>query len=170
LTDGRHQYARSLFERLAQRTPAAVAMLTIQYRMHPRIASFPSRRFYGERLLTETGGRAEPPLPALGPLHWLDVADGVMHAPQHASVENWQEAEVVVALVRALRTVTANGAAPPLSIGVVAPYRAQVELLRQRLFLADAGLTQTGLLEVQTVVHRRTHQPRLRLKLTCYAR
>lgn len=40
---------RSLFERL-QRAGCPVKMLSVQYRMHPKIREFPSNYFYGGRL------------------------------------------------------------------------------------------------------------------------
>ncbi len=48
------KYGRSLFERLMQ-TGHPVYMFNTQYRMHPAIAHFPSRRFYDGRLENGVG-------------------------------------------------------------------------------------------------------------------
>ena len=47
----RTRYSRSLFERLAD-NGFKVHMLTVQYRMHPEIRSFPSKMFYND-LITD---------------------------------------------------------------------------------------------------------------------
>ena len=71
---------RSLFERLqAQGCP--VALLSVQYRMHPEIRSFPSRHFYNNRLEDAASVLALPPEsyhhdPNLGPYRIFDVVGG----------------------------------------------------------------------------------------------
>ena len=45
----RTRYSRSLFERLAD-NGFKLHMLTVQYRMHPSIRSFPSRMFYSDMI------------------------------------------------------------------------------------------------------------------------
>ena len=44
-------YEQSLFQRIMMSVPKQVHLLSIQYRMHPQISSFPSKLFYESQLL-----------------------------------------------------------------------------------------------------------------------
>jgi DNA replication ATP-dependent helicase Dna2 len=140
---------RSLFEFLWERHGAVAGVpLTSQYRMHPVICAFPSKAFYGGALVA--AGEAQtatldldlPPgnpsaavLDPARPLVFVDVrlADGAFEPLGKASAA---QAEVVGRLVLALRRAGASVE----EIGVIAPYRAQVAAIRQRL--ARAGETE----------------------------
>lgn len=128
---------RSLFERLVDHLPHI--MLTDQYRMHRDIMAYASRSFYGDRLraadaVAERGlalgddalaGLDETMAAILSPDHpvvFVDVAAD--EAPRH----NVEEAEAVVQTIAAL--LEAAGDAAP-SVGVVSPFRAQVQLIRR---------------------------------------
>ena len=67
----REGLAYTLFERLVDRTPAAVRMLNVQYRMHADLMEFPS--------LTRYGGRLEADASVAG--HRLEALDGVSPDP-----------------------------------------------------------------------------------------
>jgi DNA replication ATP-dependent helicase Dna2 len=132
---------RSLFVTLGERWGAAATVaLRAQYRMHPVICSFPSIEFYQGRL--EAAGaartalldlaldRREPLQPILDPdrpVVFVDVRDGAGSSKVSAA-----QARVARQLVLALR---AHGIAAD-EIGVIAPYRAQVAAIRQRLSAA----------------------------------
>lgn len=119
----------SLFDRLIS-MGMEVHMLSIQYRMHPLIAEFPSWRFYGHKL--ETGVRPEdrPPLPLQG----LDLGTmAIVHvgAAEHSqglSKSNDAEADCVEYLVRAIKAKCALS-----EVGVITPYSAQVMRIKQVL-------------------------------------
>lgn len=130
---------RSLFaELLAHWGDEASVGLRRQYRMHPAICEFPSVAFYGSSLVTEGAANEalldiEPdsndPLEVIlareRPVVFVDVpsqweASGKTSAAQ---------AEVVRRLVLALRRRDIAAA----EIGAIAPYRAQVAAIRQRL-------------------------------------
>ncbi|GLI69287.1 hypothetical protein VaNZ11_013870, partial [Volvox africanus] len=94
---------RSLFERLAQ-AGMAVKMLSVQYRMHPEIRSFPSSYFYGNRLQDgESVLRAaqQPPgyyaADLLKPYVVYDVCNGREYL-QGRSRSNEAEAEIALGL------------------------------------------------------------------------
>jgi DNA replication ATP-dependent helicase/nuclease Dna2 len=132
---------QSLFASLLERWgEGASVALRQQYRMHPAICAFPSVTFYGGRLeaagpaLTATldvSARAAHPLwPILcpeRPLVFVHVP-AAPHAPAHGKASAAQ-ADVVRTLVRALFELGVQAEA----IGVIAPYRAQVAAIRQRL-------------------------------------
>jgi DNA replication ATP-dependent helicase Dna2 len=144
-----HGLKCSLFETLWERHGAVAGVsLTRQYRMHPIICAFPSQAFYGGALVA--AGEAQtatldldlPPgdasavvLDPARPLVFVDIrlADGAFEPPGKANVA---QAEVVRKLTLALLRAGMSAE----EIGVIAPYRAQVATIRQRL--AQAGETQ----------------------------
>jgi superfamily I DNA and/or RNA helicase len=137
----------SLMERLVGLYGGAVTrLLTVQYRMHRAIMDFPSAEFYGgaleahpsvagHRLVDLPGVRPEALTEA--PVQFIDTAGAGYEEerePDGESRLNPQEAEVVCRKVRSLLEAGVGAA----EIAVIAPYAAQVRLLRQRL--AVAGL------------------------------
>ena len=136
---------RSLFADLAERWgERACVALRSQYRMHPAICAFPSREFYDGRL--EAAGTARtamldarldphnPLRPVLAPQRPVVF----VHVPEQSRSAEGKVSEaqalVVTKIVRAL--LAAEIAAS--DIGCIAPYRAQVAAVRQRL--AGAGV------------------------------
>lgn len=134
--------ARTLFERLAlaATTVATTRMLTVQYRMHERIMSWPAARFYDGRLVAAAAVRGHllSDLPGVSadewttaPLCFVDTAGcGHEETPgdEDGSKANPGEAELVVKIVTQLR----DAGVPDTAIAVVTPYNAQVQLLRER--------------------------------------
>jgi senataxin len=151
---------RSLFERLqAQGCP--VVLLTVQYRMHPEIRSFPSRHFY-ENKLEDAPSVVELP-PEVYHSHTLfkpyavfDVARGREQRRQGAggSLSNAAEAELAACLYASLRSevlkqhnktcatisnATGFTSSPAkVSVAVITPYREQRAVLRQT-FISVCG-------------------------------
>jgi superfamily I DNA and/or RNA helicase len=131
-------------------------MLTVQHRMHASLMTFPSTRFYEERLVAHEAvashsledlevADGEGVLLLERPLDIVDTA-GAGHEERHAesseSRDNPGEAALVERLVRAL----AEGGLSPEKIGVITPYSAQAGLLGAQL----ADLMEQGL-EVDSV-------------------
>lgn len=123
LTDCRH----SFFERML-RQGAPCYMLTHQGRMHIDIADFPNRAFYG--------GRLQPvPLP-----HQLASADSQRltfipsERPQHAPSDkvNPVEADLIARIVADVYHA-ASSFDPSRTIGVIVPYRNQIQAVRQAI-------------------------------------
>jgi DNA replication ATP-dependent helicase Dna2 len=115
--------------------------LTRQYRMHPTICAFPSEAFYGDTLVAAGDARTAQLALRSGPRDGLDTlldpgqpvvfvdvpnSSGHRHASEKVSQAQAQIAQRIVVGLRA-RGV------PPDHIGVIAPYRAQVAAIRQRL-------------------------------------
>jgi ATP-dependent RNA/DNA helicase IGHMBP2 len=141
--------AVTLFERLANsRQAAAIArQLTVQYRMHERIMGWSAKHFYGGNLTAAASVRCHllSELPDVHTTEWtseplcfVDTA-GCGHdeseGDDDGSKSNPGEAAIVVQVVTALR----EAGVPATAIGVVTPYNAQVQLLRERLG-GDDGL------------------------------
>ncbi|CAM5999373.1 unnamed protein product, partial [Sphagnum balticum] len=134
-------FKRSMFERLRGQ-PDLPFMLDTQYRMHPVLSEFSSRRFYGGNL---KNGVCEQDrvLPQLAGFPWPDVtrpqmfwhSEGVEETRgtsfmNRSGFANLMEAERIVRIVEELLRV---GILPD-QIGIVTPYAAQLALIRVRFF------------------------------------
>ena len=152
----------SLFERMLARGIRAF-MLKVQYRMHPAIATFPSKAFYKGELLSGTppSARRAPmgfdwPVPAV-PLAFVDVPEGAERS-DGSSQTNPAEAQKIVNVVKKL---IGGHDVLPCDIGIVTPYAAQVRSIKRLLhgarpdrrtrFDAPPAPDSTEALEVSTV-------------------
>ena len=132
----------SMLERLVGLFGATITRrLAVQYRMHETIMTFSSLEFYDGELMADAsvsahrlcdlpGVRSEPLTEA--PVEFIDTAGASYDEelePDGESRRNPQEATLVVRKVKAL--LEAGVAAS--DIAVIAPYAAQVRLLRERL-------------------------------------
>lgn len=142
----------SLMQRLVDRFGEDVyRRLTVQYRMHESIMRFSSEQFYDGSLVADASVREHRlcDLPGVAsneltttPAILIDTAGAGFDEelePDGLSKRNPQEANVVVSLVRKLAAAGVRGD----QIAIIAPYAAQVRLLRSRLNLRG--------LEVDTV-------------------
>ena len=57
LSENAKELSKTLFEALIERYPNKSAMLTVQYRMNERLMEFPSREFYGGRVVADESAR-----------------------------------------------------------------------------------------------------------------
>ncbi|QSG06218.1 AAA domain-containing protein [Halapricum desulfuricans] len=132
----RADLGRSLFERLIEDHPEAGVLLDRQYRMAQRIQAFPSQAFYDGQLRPATGEVASR---HVGDLEGVDPSalperlrgrvafvdpDGHAHGNT-----NPEEADAVAQVVEEF----ASAGVSRDDIGVIAPYRAQVAEIDQRL-------------------------------------
>ena len=131
-----NELQRSLFERLIDRYPDASVLLDRQYRMSQRIQFFSSREFYDGELRPATApvagqrprdlGGVDPealPTGLRDPVSFIDP-DGVANGNTNAT-----EADRVAAVVDSFL----DAGVDPADIGVIAPFRAQVAEIGQRL-------------------------------------
>ena len=135
-------FAVSMFERLMELCgPQIARRLTVQYRMHQAIMDFSSREFYDgqleadasvrEHLLADLPGVTASPL-TQSPAEFIDTAGAGFDEEQEPDGEsrlNRREAELVEGKVQALLECGVAAG----QVGVIAPYAAQVRLLRERL-------------------------------------
>jgi superfamily I DNA and/or RNA helicase len=142
----------SMFERLINvyREEASIRLGT-QYRMHEQIMTFSSREFYDGALIADASvashrlcdmSNVETSPLTESPVEFIDTAGAGYDEqlePEGESRRNPQEAELVERKVRALIAAGIS----PVDIAVIAPYAAQVRLLREMLEI-------TGL-EVDTI-------------------
>jgi superfamily I DNA and/or RNA helicase len=135
-------YGVSLMERLVDLYGETVTrLLQVQYRMHEAIMTYPSLELYGGELMADpsVSGHLLRDLPGVGagsltetPVDFIDTAgagyDEQME-PDGESRCNPQEAELVCRKVQALL----DAGVPAADLAVIAPYAAQVRLLREGL-------------------------------------
>lgn len=128
---------RSLFERL-QTKGCPVALLSVQYRMHPEIRRFPSHHFYKDKLEDAPEVKQMPQEPyhsvkLLGPYCVFDVASGKeIRGKSGASLCNAEEAEMAACLyLRLQQELKANLSSKHVSVAVITPYREQKACLRE---------------------------------------
>ena len=131
-------YTRSLFERLSD-CGAGAMLLSVQYRMHPAIRSWPSRYFYSNRLEDSASVATAPDepfyaVPSLQPYLVFDVSSGrdARGPGAGGSVHNLAEAALAAALYAKLKASLPAGAAAG-RVGIVTPYRRQKQALRDAL-------------------------------------
>jgi superfamily I DNA and/or RNA helicase len=137
----------TLFEKCIQRQPNTARMLTTQYRMHEQIMGFSAEKFYGGQLVPHASVcqagleaydlRFAPDLP----VEFIDTAGcGYQEVaiPESRSTANPEEAHLL--LERLAQLLAPYDAAEhdeqqhtPLSIGVIAPYRAQINYLKDAI-------------------------------------
>lgn len=139
----------SMLERLVAGLPEAVRLLDVQYRMNRAIMAFSSAEFYDNALVAAESVAAHRlcELPHVNkteltgaPVTFIDTAGaGYDEAlePDGESRLNEDEAELVRAKVEALLAAGVSAT----EIAVIAPYSAQVRLLRERMSeQLDAGV------------------------------
>ena len=154
----------TLFEKCIKRQPITARMLTVQYRMHEQIMGFCSERFYDGQLEPHRSVRHAglsaydlcfaPDLP----VEFLDTAGfGFLEItiPESRSTANPEEADLL--LKRLAQILEPYNQAVHkqnlLTIGVIAPYRAQINYLNDAIEENDDlnSLLQHRMLSVGTV-------------------
>lgn len=137
------RYDRSLFERIAE-SGVAPSMLRVQYRMHPFLREFPSKRFYGG-MLTDGPSvmeRVRSSCPNIykftcfQPFVLYDVINS-REDEVHGSKYNRAEAEFCVNLCETMYQMCVDMRIKKWTVGFVSPYREQVNALRRELSRSD---------------------------------
>lgn len=149
------RYDRSLFERIAA-SGVAPSMLRVQYRMHPFLREFPSKRFYNgmltdgpsvmdrvARVCTNVYAR-----PCFQPFVLYDVSNS-REEDMSGSKYNRVEAQFCVELCANLFETCADVRKQRWTVGFVSPYKEQVRVLRRAL--ATSRVPQSIDVEVNTV-------------------
>ncbi|MCF8162462.1 MAG: AAA family ATPase [Polynucleobacter sp.] len=137
----------TLFEKCIQRQPETARMLTMQYRMHARIMGFSSEKFYGGQLVPHESVRHAgleaydlrfaPDLP----VEFIDTAGcgfSEVAIPESRSMANPDEAHLLLERLAQLLAPYDSSEHDehlhnPLTIGVIAPYRAQINYLKEAI-------------------------------------
>ncbi|TGZ79287.1 hypothetical protein EX30DRAFT_115713 [Ascodesmis nigricans] len=127
-------YEKSLFVRIQENNSKNVHLLSIQYRMHPMISSFPSAEFYNSNLMDGEGMADLRTTPwhkstVFGPYRFFDVAG--KESRGGTSLINREEVQTAIQLFQRLTSdfpeVKFQG-----RVGIVTPYRQQLFELKKQ--------------------------------------
>lgn len=140
----------TLFERCMKLENSSV-LLDVQYRMHEHIMNFSNQQFYGGNLKAAEGVknrvlRSDSKFDLLTTsLNFVDTAgcgfDEQLN-PESLSISNPEEAVLLMKHLKLLlQNYTASGATQKKSVGIISPYKEQVQYLSQ-LLDADEELKQ----------------------------
>jgi superfamily I DNA and/or RNA helicase len=133
--------AVTLFEKGIARHPEMSAMLRVQYRMHEAIMKFSSAYFYRDELVAHESVKDTLLEPHEPPIEFIDTAGcgyNESQDPETLSRFNEEEARLLVGQVEALvhRMNAERWLDKKISLGIITPYRAQVDILNK---LVDAS-------------------------------
>ncbi|MCC8423472.1 AAA domain-containing protein [Mucilaginibacter sp. UR6-11] len=118
----------TLLEKCVALHPAAVTLLEEQYRMNARIMGFSSLKFYQSRLIAHPLVANRLLNPEDKPFTFIDTAGaGYEEQAEGTSTANPEEAAFIVRHLAAMNYTNA------VSVAVIAPYKEQVNLLKQLL-------------------------------------
>ncbi|MCU0369481.1 MAG: AAA domain-containing protein [Cyclobacteriaceae bacterium] len=126
----------TLFEKGISKFPHLGQMLRIQYRMHEAIMRFSSDYFYGGKLLAHPSVAHELLRPNHTPIDFIDTAGCGYQEEQNKetlSRYNKDEAALLISLIEKLIDEIGidTWLGENLTLGIISPYGAQVELLHQ---------------------------------------
>jgi ATP-dependent RNA/DNA helicase IGHMBP2 len=126
--------SKTLFEKGVERQEQHSAMLKVQYRMHEEIMKFSSAYFYDNELIAHESVRAELLRPNQAPVEFIDTAGaGYVEKQDQETLSRFNEEEAHL-LMRRIETLAEeigleDWISQKISLGIITPYRAQVELL-----------------------------------------
>lgn len=135
---------RTLMEKVVSNKPSTVSLLKVQYRMHEEIMKFSSQWFYHGELETAPEVRYRGILDWDTPISWLDTS-GMDFKEEFVGETfgriNKAEADLLLQELKAyLQRIGGNRILDErIDFGIISPYKAQVQYLRNKL-KADAAL------------------------------
>ena len=155
---------KTLMERIVETHPEAVTLLKIQYRMNDDIMRFSSDYFYGGEVESAPEVRYRSILDLDTPMTWIDTsqfelpADSELTFKEEFVGENFgriNKAEAEVTLLALQHYFNRIGKQRLLDeridVGIISPYRAQVQYLRRLLMKREVFKPFRRLISVNTV-------------------
>lgn len=133
--------SKTLFEKGILKHPENATLLQVQYRMHESIMKFSSQYFYKDKLVAHASVKSALLRADQQPVIFIDTAGcGYTEAqdPETLSRYNQEEAHLLIHQIENLVEEIGAGAwmEEKLSLGIITPYRAQVDQLHK---LAEAS-------------------------------
>jgi ATP-dependent RNA/DNA helicase IGHMBP2 len=132
----REGLASTLFEKGIERHPFSASLLEVQYRMHEDIMKFSSSWFYKDKLIAHESVRYGLLRPDQQPVDFIDTAGAGYQEKQDEetlSRFNEEEARLLIKIIERLAEDIGHQAwlDERLTLGIITPYRSQVDLLRK---------------------------------------
>ena len=126
--------ALTLFEKGIAKHPEMATMLQVQYRMHEAIMKFSSKYFYKDELVAHASVKTELLRPNQLPIEFIDTAGcgyTEQQDPETLSRFNIEEANLLIHQVEKLveEVGMEEWLEQKISMGIITPYRAQVDHL-----------------------------------------
>jgi len=142
-------FRQSLFERLVvMHVPPYV--LSIQYRMHPAIAAYPSMAFYDSQIRTGIESKHRPPPKGFQwPSTEFPIAFCHVRGTEEKRGNSYVNLAEVVRVESVLRALLKPGDLQQHDIGIISPYAGQVLNIKQ--LLQGIRTDRVGLVEVASV-------------------
>ena len=163
---------KTLMQRIAENHPEVVTLLQVQYRMNEQIMRFSSDWFYGGKVESAPSVRYRGILDYDNPIVWIDSKD-VIPSPTDNTDEaetsvsryheefvgetfgriNKPEAELTLTNLQELfeKIGRARILEERIDVGIISPYRAQVQYLRQLIRRREFYKPYRSLISVNTV-------------------
>ena len=163
---------KTLMQRIAENHPEVVTLLQVQYRMNDQIMRFSSDWFYGGKVESAPSVRYRGILDYDNPIVWIDSKD-IIPSPTDNTDEaettisryheefvgetfgriNKPEAELTLATLQELfeKIGRARILEERIDVGIISPYRAQVQYLRQLIRRREFYKPYRSLISVNTV-------------------
>ena len=155
---------KTLMERIVENKPEVVTLLKMQYRMNEEIMRFSSDWFYGNQVESAPEVKYRSILDLDIPMSWIDTSE--FELPENSNLTfkeqfvgesfgriNKAEAELtLLALENYFQKIgKARILDERLDVGIISPYRAQVQYLRQQLKKKEFFKPYRHLISVNTV-------------------
>lgn len=135
----RNGLSKTLMEKIVERKPEVVTLLTTQYRMNEMIMKFSSDYFYNGLVQSAPDVKYRSILDFDTPVDWIDTG-GIEDGYEQSVNEGYgrfNKAEAILTLSQLKDYITRIGKERLLEeridFGIITPYRAQVQLLRRLL-------------------------------------
>ncbi len=163
---------KTLMQRIAENHPEVVTLLRVQYRMNEQIMRFSSDWFYGGKVESAPSVRHRGILDYDNPIVWIDSKD-TLPSPAYENTEpetvsnryheefigesfgriNKPEAELTLATLQELfdKIGRVRILEERIDVGIISPYRAQVQYLRQLIRRREYYKPYRSLISVNTV-------------------
>jgi ATP-dependent RNA/DNA helicase IGHMBP2 len=144
----------TLFEKNITLHPNAVVLLEEQYRMHEDIMSYPSRVFYQDKLKANSSVANQLLFPTDSPLLFIDTAGcafdeniegNTIHNPEEASFLLKQMSSYLLDLENYFTIENFP------SIGVIAPYKRQIETIKELIVSNDICMKYAKNITINTI-------------------
>ena len=143
-------FSQSLFERLIA-MEVRPYVLSIQYRMHPAIASYPSKAFYDGRIHTGIKSKhRQPPKGFQWPSTEFPIAFCDVHGTEEKRGNSYVNLAEVVRVESVLRALLKPGDLQQHDIGIISPYTSQVLNIKQHVQAITKG-RRDGPVEVSSI-------------------